>query len=161
MSPVAEVSIPKRDYELFRVLNARFLPSHTKDTRKKFQNVLLSSDTELIFAVIPFLWWCQPLSPETEIRCDQCLHPSDVTVPLLRKKPPFAKSEWRFRYMGNHKQLELFDLQPYTSEQPAAIDGEQERFEETRQGVEYKQLELDLFPQQSHQTPTELVRLAA
>ena len=63
--------------------------------------------------------------------------------------------------MGNHKQLELFDLRAYTSEQPAAIDREEEQFEEVRQCIQYKQLELDLFPQQSYKTPKEQVRLAA
>jgi hypothetical protein len=63
--------------------------------------------------------------------------------------------------MGNHKQLELFDLRTYTSEQPAVIDSEEEQFEEVRQCVQYKQLELDLFPQQSYKTPKEQVRLAA
>jgi hypothetical protein len=63
--------------------------------------------------------------------------------------------------MGNHKQLELFDLRAYRSEQPAAIDCEEEQFEEVRQCIQYKQLELDLFPQQSYKTPKEQVRLAA
>lgn len=62
--------------------------------------------------------------------------------------------------MGNHRQLELFDLRPYTSKQPTAVDGDEEQLEEIRQCVEYEQLELDLFPQ-SYKTPTELVRLAA
>ena len=63
--------------------------------------------------------------------------------------------------MESYKQLELFDLQPYTSKQPTAIDGEEELFEEIQECVEYKQLELNLFPQLSDETPTELVRLAA
>ena len=63
--------------------------------------------------------------------------------------------------MGNYEQLELFDLRAYTSEQPAAIDREEEQFEEVRQCIQYKQLELDLFPQQSYKTPKEQVRLAA
>jgi len=61
----------------------------------------------------------------------------------------------------SYKQLELFDLQPYTSKQPTAIDDEEEPFEEIQQCVEYKQLELDLFPQLSDKTPIELLRLAA
>ena len=63
--------------------------------------------------------------------------------------------------MGNHKQLELFDLRHYTFKQPTAVDGDEEQVEEIRQCVEYEQMELDLFPQQSYETPTELVRLAA
>jgi len=63
--------------------------------------------------------------------------------------------------MENHKQLELFDLRAYTSEQPTAIDREEEQFEEVRQCIQYKQLELELFPQQSYKTPKEQVRLAA
>ncbi|MBE9129256.1 MULTISPECIES: hypothetical protein [unclassified Coleofasciculus] len=63
--------------------------------------------------------------------------------------------------MGNHKQLELFDLRTYTSKQSAAIDREEKQFEEVRQCVQYKQLELDLFPQQSYKTLKEQVRLAA
>src|SRR4028119_1894475 len=116
----------------------------------------------LIFeAMLTLARWRQPSSAETEIRCDRCLHPSDANVPLLRKKPSFTKTEWRFRYMESYKQLELFDLQPYTSKQPTAIDGEEELFEEIQQCVEYKQLELDLFPQLSDKTPIELLRLAA
>ncbi len=64
--------------------------------------------------------------------------------------------------MGNHEQqLELFDLQPYTSPQPTAMDSKKEQVEKIRQFIHCEQLELKLFPQQSYKTLSDLVRLAA
>lgn len=63
--------------------------------------------------------------------------------------------------MENYIQLELFDLRLYTSEQPTVVDGEAEPFEEIQPCVEYRQLELDLFPQISYVRPKTFVRLAA
>ncbi|WP_199245408.1 hypothetical protein [[Phormidium] sp. ETS-05] len=59
-----------------------------------------------------------------------------------------------------YQQLELFDTRPYTSEQPIAIDKEEEPVTVTPQ-MEHKQLELNLFPQKSHNTPLEWLSLAA
>ncbi|MDZ8026927.1 MAG: hypothetical protein RMX97_19850 [Nostoc sp. DedQUE11] len=63
--------------------------------------------------------------------------------------------------MGNHKQLELFDLRLYTSKQPSVLDAREVQVKDTRPSVEYKQLELDLFPQKSHENHKHLVRLLA
>ena len=64
--------------------------------------------------------------------------------------------------MVSYKQLELFDLRPYTSKLPdqaATIDVEEKQFEEVSQPVEYEQLELNLFPEQSDSSPVEFVKL--
>jgi hypothetical protein len=66
--------------------------------------------------------------------------------------------------MGSYVQLELFDLGPYTSEQPSVTEDVGEWVEEIQQLLNYEQLELDLFPlfpQQSYKTPLELLILAA
>jgi len=145
-----------------------------------------SSDTELIKTVLTSRWWRQPSSTETEIRCSDAYAPMSMELgigfilyldlaivtntgirPTLTRlffqgqKSPFKKYEWRFSYMGNHKQLELFDLRAYTSEQPAVIDSEEEHFDDVRQCVQYEQLELDLFPQLSYKAHKTQVRLAA
>ena len=46
----------------------------------------------------------------------------------------------------NHKQLELFDPRSYTSKQCAVFGSDEEWVEEICQYVEYRQLDLDLFP---------------
>lgn len=66
--------------------------------------------------------------------------------------------------MVSYKQLELFDLRPYTSKQPkqsAVVCIEEKQFEEVSQSVKYEQLELDLFPEQSEPNHVEFVKLAA
>lgn len=63
--------------------------------------------------------------------------------------------------MDDSVQLELFDLRPYTSEQPAAIESQEQLFEQTQQDVDYRQLELDLFPEQAQKIFLPFVRLAA
>lgn len=63
--------------------------------------------------------------------------------------------------MDDSVQLELFDLRHYTSEQSAAIESQEQLFKQTRQDVEYIQLELDLFPEQSQKIFLPFVRLAA
>ncbi|HAA30108.1 MAG TPA: hypothetical protein DCE56_23505 [Cyanobacteria bacterium UBA8553] len=62
--------------------------------------------------------------------------------------------------MGNHEQLELFDLRPYTSKQLIAVNSEDEQLEETQQCIKYEQLKLDLFPEAPHEPHTEQVRMA-
>ncbi|MDM9381628.1 hypothetical protein QUB80_13045 [Chlorogloeopsis sp. ULAP01] len=61
----------------------------------------------------------------------------------------------------NGEQLVLFDVELYTIEQVVPVNSKEFQVEEVQQCVEYKQLELDLFPQQPHQIPQELLRLAA
>lgn len=63
--------------------------------------------------------------------------------------------------MDNYVQLELFDLQSYTSEQPSVTEEVVELVEEIQQLSNYVQLELELFPQQFYKTPSELFILAA
>ncbi|MBN3880991.1 MULTISPECIES: hypothetical protein [unclassified Nostoc] len=63
--------------------------------------------------------------------------------------------------MDNYVQLELFDLQPYTSEQPSVTEDVPELVEEIQQSSKYEQLELNLFPQQICITPLEFIKLAA
>ncbi len=157
----SEISIPNRDFESLILLKAMPILAYNNFTPRCYKSCYCLPMLILINPMLALTRWCEPSSAETETRCDRCLHPSDANLPLLGKKPLFNKTEWRFRYMGKFKQLELFDLQPYTSEQLTAIDGEVERFEKIRQGVEYEQLELDLFPQPFYETFIELVRLAA
>ncbi|MBD2566361.1 hypothetical protein [Anabaena lutea] len=63
--------------------------------------------------------------------------------------------------MDKYKQLELFDLQPYTSEQLIATEDVVELVEEIQKPSAYKQLELNLFPLQIYLTPLEFMELAA
>jgi hypothetical protein len=87
---------------------------------------------------------------------------SDVTHTLVRQQASIhTEYQWRFQYMDNYVQLELFDLRAYTSEQASATDGEEEQIEAVSPCVEYKQLELDLFPQTSYTIPIEVLKLAA
>lgn len=185
-SSVGEISIPERDYRSINSLRTTFLPSNFNYTEQETQMFFLSSRTELKKLVLTSRWWRQPSSTETEIRCSDaytcpksmelgrgfmsCLSSTVATNTSIRLtftrlfediQSPFTKYEWRFGYMGNHKQLELFDLHDYTSEQPTVIDGKQQQFEKVRQCIQDKQLELDLFPQQSYKTPKKSLRLAA
>ncbi len=106
--------------------------------------------------------WLQRLSTRTETRWTAFEPFSDAIYAFLRLQASIQKQyQWRLRYMDNYVQLELFDLGLYTSEQPTAIDGETEQFEEVPPCVEYEQLELDLFPQPSYVIPKMFVRLAA
>lgn len=57
--------------------------------------------------------------------------------------------------------MELFDLQSYTSEKPIVTENVLELVEEIQQPSPYKQLELNLFPQQIYFIPLELMELAA
>lgn len=57
--------------------------------------------------------------------------------------------------------MELFDLQPYTSEKPTATEDVVELVKEIQQLSNYEQLELNLFPQQIYFTPSECIKLAA
>jgi hypothetical protein len=59
------------------------------------------------------------------------------------------------------EQLELFDLRPYTSSQLADKGNEVLQIVRVRSQIEYEQLELDLFPQQSEKALTEFTKLAA
>ncbi|WP_414573196.1 hypothetical protein [Nostoc sp. CCY 9925] len=59
------------------------------------------------------------------------------------------------------EQLVLFDVELYTIEQVAPVNSKKFQVEEVQQCVRYEQLELDLFPQQPHQIPRELLILAA
>ncbi|MBL1201937.1 MAG: hypothetical protein FWK04_23470 [Nostoc sp. GBBB01] len=63
--------------------------------------------------------------------------------------------------MDNYVQLELFDLQSYTSEQPSLTEDVAELVEDFQQLSNYVQLELDLFAEQFYKTPLELFILAA
>jgi hypothetical protein len=63
--------------------------------------------------------------------------------------------------MDNHKQLELFDLQAYTSEKPTSTEDVVKLLEEIQQLSAYEQLELNLFPQQIYFVPLEFMKLAA
>jgi len=65
--------------------------------------------------------------------------------------------------MENHQQMELFDLQSYTSEKPIVTGDVLELVEEIQQPQpsRYKQLELNLFPQKIYLTHLELMELAA
>lgn len=59
------------------------------------------------------------------------------------------------------EQLVLFDVELYTVEQAVPVNSKKFQIEEVQQCVRYEQLELDLFPQQPHQIPKELLILAA
>jgi hypothetical protein len=59
------------------------------------------------------------------------------------------------------EQLVLFDMELYTVKQVAPVNSKKFQVEEIQQCVRYEQLELDLFPQQPHQIPRELLILAA
>lgn len=65
--------------------------------------------------------------------------------------------------MDNHQQMELFDLQAYTSEQSTVTEDVLELVGEIQQPQPslYKQLELNLFPQTIYLTHLELMELAA
>lgn len=65
--------------------------------------------------------------------------------------------------MENHQQMELFDLQAYTSEQSTVTEDVLKLVEEIQQPQpsRYKQLELNLFPQKIYLTHLELMELAA
>lgn len=168
INSVAEISIPDRDFRWIEDRKATLnLPAYfelTPTWRKlvnKFRVYYCLPKLYLITAVLPSKQWHQPLSTETEIRWTAFVPFSDASMPFLSEKSQFTKNEWRFRYMGNYEQLELFDLRAYTSEQPTASDGEEKPFEEIQQSIDCEQLELDLFPQQPYKTPRELMRLAA
>lgn len=59
------------------------------------------------------------------------------------------------------EQLVLFNVELYTVEQVAPVNSKEFQVEEVQQCVKCEQLELDLFPQQPHQIPRELLILAA
>ena len=65
--------------------------------------------------------------------------------------------------MENHQQMELFDLQSYTSEKLIVTEDVLELVEEIQQpqSSPYKPLELNLFPQKIYLTHLELMELAA
>jgi hypothetical protein len=69
--------------------------------------------------------------------------------------------------MGFYKQLELFDMRPYTTKQSVcykqftAIGIPELHFKDVVQLTEYKQLELDLFPQVSNLMEIKFPELAA
>ncbi|MGM3305651.1 hypothetical protein ACSQ6I_06600 [Anabaena sp. WFMT] len=63
--------------------------------------------------------------------------------------------------MENHQQMELFDLQAYTSKQSTVTEDVLELVEEIQQPIPYKQLELNLFPQKIYFTHLDLMELAA
>ncbi|AFZ57021.1 hypothetical protein H6G54_28280 [Anabaena cylindrica FACHB-243] len=64
-------------------------------------------------------------------------------------------------YIETHQQMELFDLQSYTSEKPIVTEDVLELVEEIQQPSPYKQLELNLFPQKIYFTHLEMIKLAA
>lgn len=69
--------------------------------------------------------------------------------------------------MGFYKQLELFDMRPYTTKQSVfnkqltAIGVSELHFKDVVQPIEYTQLELDLFPQASNLMEIKFPELAA
>ncbi len=165
---VSEVSIPNRDYcspidceESFTITKFRFYINLSK---KKFIFIKLNSLLILNSYEVCYHHhhvWLQRLSAGTETRWTM-IYSSDAHCFLVSSpKPPTKQLNWRFSYMGNHKQLELFDLRLYTSKQPSVLNAREVQVRETRPCVEYKQLELDLFPHKSHENPKHLVRLLA
>lgn len=165
---VAEVSIPNRDYCLPVGCKASLSITKVYITLifQKIKFYLINSNGLPILNSKKLCYyhhqvWLQRLSTGTETRWT-IFYSSDVHCFLISsQKPPAKQLNWRFSYMENHKQLELFDLRLYTSNQPSLINEQEEQVKETRSCIEYKQMELDLFPQKSHEIPQRLVRLVA
>ncbi|AFY46835.1 hypothetical protein Nos7524_0936 [Nostoc sp. PCC 7524] len=165
---VSEVSIPDRDYCLPICCEASFATTNLDITlfSQKIKFLFTKMNCLLILNSIKLCYhhdqvWLQRLSTGTETRWT-IFYPSDAHCFLISsQKPPAKQFNWRFSYMENHKQLELFDLRSYTSNQPSLIHGQEQQIKETRSCIEYKQLELDLFPQKSHKNPKQFVRLVA
>lgn len=89
------------------------------------------------------------MSTGTETHRTVHLDLSDATETSTRQLASVKNTnQWRFDFMNDYEQLELFDLRPYTSEQVPVIEVEEQQVEEIFSSVEYEQLELDLFPQQ-------------
>jgi hypothetical protein len=64
--------------------------------------------------------------------------------------------------MDDYKQLELFDLQAYTSKQPSVTDvSKVTQVRVKHQNAEFEQLELNLFPEKAHRESSEVLRQAA
>ncbi len=67
----------------------------------------------------------------------------------------------------NYKQLELFDMQAYTTKKPVyngrvLADGiSKQHIEDAIIPIKYEQLELELFPQESNLLEIDFVELAA
>ncbi|WP_066376955.1 hypothetical protein [Anabaena sp. CA = ATCC 33047] len=165
---VSEVSIPDRDYCLPICCEASFAATNPYLTLfyQEIKFFLIKMDCLLILNSIKLCYhhdqvWLQRLSAGTETRWT-IFYSSDAHCFLISsQKPPATQFNWRFSYMENHKQLELFDLRPYTSNQPSLMNEQEQQVKETRSCNEYKQLELDLFPQKSHKNPKQFVRLVA
>lgn len=165
---VSEVSIPNRDYCLPMCCEANFtitqlyftlFPQKIKFILIRRNGLLLLNSNKLCYHHHQV--WLQRLSTETETR-RTIIYSSDAHCFLVfSQKPPTKQLNWRFSYMGNHKQLELFDLHLYTSKQPSMLDEREAQIKEARPCVEYEQLELDLFPKKSHKNPKQFMRLVA
>lgn len=85
---------------------------------------------------------------------------------LLMCKATIRFYEWRINSM-NYKQLELFDLKPYTTNKPVCKERilinsvSRLDIKGISKPIKYKQLELDLFSQKSNLVEVEFLELAA